>query len=143
MEPKSSEHIPTPIEYTPQAPQISGERSPDAVPAQYEQQEVAVERAGEQVRQVTQASTPVDPAGVVQLPTPVQTVSTDDNTVLSDDTPAIAADDHVIEKEWVDKAKKVIAETREDPHKRERAVNKLQVDYLKKRYGKELGSDAT
>lgn len=142
MEPKSSEHIPTPIEYTPQAPQTPGETSPDIPVPQLERQEVAVERAGEQVKQVTQASALAQP-GVVQLPTPVQSSVADDTAVVTDDNPATAGDDDVIEKEWVDKAKRVIAETREDPHKRERAVNKLQIDYLKKRYGKELGGDAT
>lgn len=142
MEPKSSEHIPTPIEYTPQSPQNSGERSQDLpMPPQQERQEVAVERAGEQVRQVTKTTDSSSQTTVVQLPTPVP-VATADDTTVADDNPAVAADDQVIEKEWVDKAKRIIAETREDPHRRERAVNKLQVDYLKKRYGKELGSDA-
>ncbi len=56
------------------------------------------------------------------------------------DAPLVANDDDLIEKEWVDKAKKIITETRDDPHRREREVGKLQVDYLKKRYGKDLGA---
>ena len=56
-----------------------------------------------------------------------------------DDLPVIANDDDLIEKEWVDKAKKIIAETKDDPYKREQEVNRLQADYLRKRYGKELG----
>ncbi len=58
---------------------------------------------------------------------------------LTDDMPTVAGDDDLIEKEWVDKAKKIIAETRADPHLREKQVTKLQADYLRKRYGKELG----
>jgi hypothetical protein len=53
--------------------------------------------------------------------------------------PATAADDDLIEKEWVDKAKKIIADTADDPHRREEAISQLQRDYLRKRYGKELG----
>lgn len=53
--------------------------------------------------------------------------------------PVAAADDDLIEKEWVDKAKKIIAETKDDPYRREREVSRLQADYLRKRYGKELG----
>lgn len=54
-----------------------------------------------------------------------------------DDTnPAVAADDDLIEKEWVEKAKQVVAETRSDPYAQDVAVGKLQADYLKKRYGK-------
>jgi len=55
------------------------------------------------------------------------------------DTPSVAKDDDLIEKEWVDKAKKIVAETRDNPYQREEEVNKLQIDYLKKRYGRELG----
>lgn len=53
--------------------------------------------------------------------------------------PLVAADEDVIEKEWVDKAKKIIHETKDDPHGRSERVNELQRDYLKKRYDKELG----
>ena len=54
-------------------------------------------------------------------------------------SPLVANDDDLIEKEWVDRAKKIVAETQNNPYGREEAVNKLQVDYLKKRYGRELG----
>jgi hypothetical protein len=60
----------------------------------------------------------------------------DDATV----TPLVAGNDDVIEKEWVDKAKKIILDTKEDPFKREEQVSQLQKDYLKKRYGKDLGA---
>lgn len=56
-----------------------------------------------------------------------------------DDLPVLAGDDDLIEKEWVDKAKKIIAETRSDPYRREQEVSRLQADYLRKRYGKEIG----
>lgn len=52
--------------------------------------------------------------------------------------PTVAADEDVIEKEWVDKAKKLIAQTKDDPYTQEKEVSKLQADYLKKRYGKEV-----
>jgi hypothetical protein len=73
------------------------------------------------------------PTPTVALPTPVQQVA--------DDTagPTIASDDDLIEKEWVDKAKQIISQTQNDPFKREKEIGKLQADYLKKRYGKELG----
>ncbi len=57
-------------------------------------------------------------------------------TPQDDTTPVSAADDDLIEKEWVEKAKKVVAETRNDPHAQDAAVGRLQADYLKKRYGK-------
>lgn len=54
--------------------------------------------------------------------------------------PVSAQDDDTIEKEWVDRAKQVIVETRNDPRAREKAIGALQRDYLMKRYGKQLGA---
>ena len=50
----------------------------------------------------------------------------------------VAGDDDLIEKEWVDKAKKIIEQTRSDPYNQEKQVSKLQADYIKKRYGKDV-----
>lgn len=55
--------------------------------------------------------------------------------------PSFAADEDLIEKEWVDKSKEIIALTRNDPHDRTDKVNQLQRDYLKKRFGKDLGAE--
>jgi hypothetical protein len=52
--------------------------------------------------------------------------------------PAGAADVDVIEKEWVDQANKVIDQTKDDPYTEEEAVEALQQDYLKKRYGHDV-----
>ena len=73
------------------------------------------------------------PASTVDATKPVLNPVAIDTTI-----PAVAADDEVIEKEWVDKAKKIVADTKDDPYTQEKAVSKLQADYLKKRYGKEL-----
>lgn len=81
-----------------------------------------------------------DPAVIPVLPQPV--VQADDamatSTVITD-VPDTAADDDLIEKEWVNKAKHIIAQTVDDPRAREEAVGQLQREYLRKRYGKELG----
>lgn len=73
----------------------------------------------------------------MSVPVPVPVTQADDSTTVG---PTIAADDDLIEKEWVDKAKKIILDTKDDPYKREQEVSKLQADYLRKRYGKELGA---
>ncbi len=134
MEPKlpSPEKIPempqVPGEFSPSTPEVSPESKPEYSP------ERATERAGEQHHATTASPAPI------ALPTPIQSQSDDDDAVTADDTaPLTANDDDLIEKEWVDKAKQIIAETKDDPHMREKKVNKLQADYLRKRYGKELG----
>ena len=55
-----------------------------------------------------------------------------------DTNPISASDEDVIEKEWVEKAKKIVAQTKDDPYAQEKEVSKLQADYLKKRYGREI-----
>lgn len=77
----------------------------------------------------------------VSLPTPVQKVVEDtSNVTVVDDTPLVAGDDDLIEKEWVDKAKQIIERTKDDPYRREQEVARLQAEYLNKRYGKELNT---
>jgi hypothetical protein len=41
----------------------------------------------------------------------------------------------VIEPEWVDKAEAVVREHQGDPYQEEEAIEKLQEEYLQKRYG--------
>ncbi|MEO8691183.1 MAG: hypothetical protein ABI397_00185 [Candidatus Saccharimonas sp.] len=67
------------------------------------------------------------------LPQPVVPPVTDDSM------PADAGDDDLIEKEWVDKAKQIIAKTKDDPYTREREVSKLQIEYIRRRYGRQMG----
>ncbi len=83
--------------------------------------------AHQPVAQITDQTQPVVPAPVTQ---PV--------VDLPGDNPAAADDADVIEKEWVDKAKKIVWATKDDPHQQEKEVSKLQADYLMKRYGKQM-----
>lgn len=76
----------------------------------------------------------------IVAPAPQPTV--DDTTPMPTSTktaPLIASDDDLIEKEWVDKLKRIIALTKDDPYERNRVIAQFQADYLKKRYNKTLG----
>lgn len=79
-------------------------------------------------------------ATVSVLPPPVIPTASSAVNLTSTDIPLVANDDDLIEKEWVDKAKKIITDTKDDPYRREQEVSKLQAEYLRKRYGRELGS---
>lgn len=72
------------------------------------------------------------------LPAPQATPAALQQAPPKDDNPTTASDEDLIEKEWVDKAKKIVAQTKDDPYTQEKEVSKLQADYLKKRYGKEI-----
>lgn len=103
--------------------------------------ETGLERAPERREQAAESGAKrTDDIGMPAiLPSPVAIppIVSDDSAHTS--SPLSASDDDLIEKEWVDKAKKIVSDTKDDPYKREKAVNELQRDYLKKRYGRELG----
>lgn len=119
-------------------PVLGPERGESVVPADTqtpERQESREQKAsgdGSQPAAVI-APQPAAPATPVIRDTPPVA-----NPVVDDSSPATAADDDLIEKEWVEKAKQVIAENRNDPYMQERAVSRLQAAYLQKRYGKTI-----
>lgn len=138
MEPKQSAPNVGP-ESTPGNYGQNFENSP-AIPtpeAPVERRQEVLEQRSDAAIASASAATPVSPV----LPSPVVALPQDDSkTVTADDTPSVANDDDLIEKEWVDKAKKIILQTKDDPYRREQEVEKLQADYLRKRYGRELGA---
>lgn len=142
MEPKFSSpevNAPTPEQSTDSLPtRPSLENAPELPAVSVEHGEHNPERAAEYAAQAQagMAATQVVPI----LPTPTPLPQTDASQALpADDLPVTAKDEDLIEKEWVDKAKQIISQTRDDPARREKEVGRLQADYLKKRYGKELG----
>lgn len=56
-------------------------------------------------------------------------------------TPQVADDTDLIEKEWVEKAKEIVARTAKDPHRQNVEMSKFKADYVKKRYNKDLRLD--
>ena len=130
------------------APNASPERlvssGYESAPQQRPEIQVSPDRRAETRPEQRTEQAPVAPrAGV--LPPPVVAVpvsGAQPTSPVKDDTsatPLTAGDDDLIEKEWVDKAKKIVASTKGDPYRREQEVGRLQEDYLRKRYGKELG----
>lgn len=52
-----------------------------------------------------------------------------------------AADGDRIEKQWVDKAKAIVAETKDDPYRQKNEMSKVKADYIGKRYNKIIKTD--
>jgi len=99
-----------------------------------------LKNSGERYEQKAEASAILaDVNMTTAIPAPVIGNSDVAQNTTTVDAPLIAKDDDLIENEWIKKAKKIVTETQDDPHKQEEAVSKLQVDYLKKRFGRELG----
>ena len=54
--------------------------------------------------------------------------------------PDSAEDLDLIEKIWVQKAKQIVDSTQGDPHVQNEQLNKMKVEYIKKRYDKDIRS---
>jgi hypothetical protein len=132
-------------------PHLGPEKSPDSYnrsvesysmpqPEQRNEREIPTIERLDTARQETLQVPVLPPPVVSPVSAPVPTANDTLHPTPVADTPLIANDDDLIEKEWVDKAKQIIADTRDDPYRRELEVGRLQADYLKKRYGKELGA---
>ena len=100
-----------------------------------------VERGGERIEQKSDGA--IGSQSVIPVLPPPLPVPVPDEPVAApakDGGPLVAGDEDLIEKEWVDRAKQIIDQTKDDPYRREQEINKLQADYLRKRYGRELGT---
>jgi hypothetical protein len=63
-------------------------------------------------------------------------------TVDNNSTVNVAAEDSdLIEKEWVNKAKTIVENTRFDPYLQNQKLSELRQEYLQKRYGKTIEKD--
>jgi hypothetical protein len=79
----------------------------------------------------------VQPA--IQLPvTPLHTNNTPSGATSTTTTAVspVSDDGDKIEKEWVDKVKRIIASTRQDPYRQSEELTAVKADYMKQRYNK-------
>lgn len=131
-------------------PNRGGEAAPQVEASQIitpEESGQAVEVAPEKPK--TPESSPSRQPAIV-VPTVSQPAASDDGsgvtTVLDDDailasTPP-AADGDKIEREWVDKAKNVIAQTKDDPYSQKNEMSRVKAAYIAKRFNKKLIVDS-
>lgn len=133
---------PQSAEQAPDNPGYSYEIPPNfASPEQgISQPERSLERSPVEIAPQVQPQQPIQMPPVAAPSFQINSLGDDNSSQTSN--PISANDDDVIEKEWVDRAKQVLAQTRDDPHQREKAIGELQRDYLMKRYGKQLGATA-
>src|SRR3989338_8119424 len=68
-----------------------------------------------------------------------------DDTAVSVKSPKTAklpaADKNLIEKQWIDKTKEIVAETKSDTYKQKHEMSKAKADYVQKRFKKTLKTD--
>lgn len=126
-------------------PPVPAEGGLDRLPPLKSSPEAGITTGAERHEQVAelsaaQADATATAVSTTQVVPPVVVDGTTASTVVAAAGPLTAGHEDVIEKEWVDRAKKILADTPDDPHKREQQVTELHKDYLRKRYGKELGA---
>ncbi len=122
----------------------------DSVPKSAESESVNAENETEQAKQAERKAGPSTGFGAVSA------VAVDDaqsqvqgavgassggagtGSTMQLGTPATADDLDLIEKEWVKKAKHIVATTMGDPYTQNKQINEMKVDYIKKRYNKDI-----
>lgn len=126
-------------------PAMNPEMVPNLPPlnTQFERGSEHVEQLGEaRARAANAAGTGYLPPAAVPMPAqPVDNNATAPQQQQSTAGPLIAADEDLIEKEWVDRAKEIIEQTPDDPYTRNERVGQLQRDYLQKRWNRVVGAD--
>ena len=141
MQPENSQSAPIGPEQLPTPPVNAGDRIPSLPPL-----EAGIEKGAERKEQAAEAGAHAadaaafaTPVAVPQAP-PIVPPNDLAAQVPVTTAPLVAADEDLIEKEWVDKAKEIIQQTKDDPHARTQKVNELQRDYMQKRYNRVVGA---
>lgn len=124
-------------------PKVPAEQAPTGEKRQegIEQGDTSLE-AAPRPPAAAQPQMPAPSAPVGQPPVVSPTAGTGHLAALSGPTAGLAANDaDLIEKEWVDKSKQIIAANREDPYKQKNEMSRAKVDYVQKRFNKTLKLD--
>ena len=89
-------------------------------------------------KSTSSASSPVS----IPIQTPVPTPVTDDSARPASSTDNTGAPNRdLIEKQWVERAKSIVAQTQDDPYKQKNEMSKVKADYIKKRFNKTIPAD--
>ncbi|MCU0667081.1 MAG: hypothetical protein MUF85_00475 [Patescibacteria group bacterium] len=131
---------PAGVEALPQIP-VKQEKLPGQVDV-YVQKSPEVGNIPMPGERMSAANDAVQQAMASVQPVATQALANDDDSTQSTSslsgTSLIAQDSDIIEKIWIDMAKKIVAETIGDPHSKTKKLTGLKKNYLEKRYGKQL-----
>jgi hypothetical protein len=105
-------------------------QSPEAMPTVQESSPASIQ------------SVPMPVPTTVPLPQPPASTSVQDDSATQDDQKAAAnkllKDKDLIEKEWVNKAKAIVEQTRDYPFKQSEDLTNLKADYMKREFNKTI-----
>jgi hypothetical protein len=134
MNPTKGEGQQVNFELPPQVP------SPEAENKRQEKGSEAPPARPEQVGKQAPTALPALPIDLPTADTPIIAAPQDD-TVTRPTAPHPADDNDRIEHQWVDKAKAIIAQTRDDPYQQKNQMSKVKAEYIEKRFNKQIKTD--
>ncbi len=125
---------PNKLSYTAELPEPVSQGQTEAYPAaQPETYSTPPQQTGQAALPIAQQQV-ADIGQFSSAPLNTQVQPTADSTLIADDA-------DLIEKEWVLKAKAIVAQTVHDPNLQTKEIGKVKAEYLKKRYNKVLKVD--
>ncbi len=126
----------------PQASELPAPQSVESPGPVHEQMASAVEHravAAELPQVGAQMPAPVTQSGGVSTALPTDPLTSTSSPHAGSQNNGLQADDaDLIEKEWVVRAKSIVASTQDNPHEQTKEMSKFKADYIKKRYNKDL-----
>ncbi len=84
-----------------------------------------------------------DPTPLQQVQAPNQPTNIVVQSAPATDDGLEARNVDLIEKEWVDKAKNIVAKTQDDPFVQKNEISKVKAEYIQKRFNKTIKADET
>ena len=81
---------------------------------------------------------PVDIPAAAPVAIPADTTQDDQSASGTD---LHQTDSRVMEAQWVERAKKVIAQTKDDPHAQKQKMSQVKAEYIRKRFNKTIPTD--
>ncbi len=118
------------------APEIT----PGKVPEHGHDVDVVTERSGAQAveRPLSSGTPPAASHVTASIASPASLPGSQPSGTTSHSAPAIADDNDLIEKEWVQKAKAIVEKTKENPYQQNKDMSHYRADYIKKRFNKDV-----
>ena len=125
-----------------EAPSLTSEKIDQSAEKQVEEQRPAAKEAaaGKQTPAVLKVAPKAVSASATTPTQPQQSTKSDDQT-LTPSSMMTAEDSDLIEKQWVQKAKAIVAKTQDDPYLQKKEMSKVKADYIQKRFKKIVKTD--
>lgn len=114
----------------------------EQAPAESDAPEVSTSKVEQAPAAYERAPSAGQAAASLSIPIPEPVVASQQQSVVGSTSQGVVQilqdDGDLIEKEWVNKAKAIVARNRDDPYKQSEELTVFKADYLKKRYDKTL-----